>query len=130
MAERAARAESTARGGNAARQGVPPSETVPVGFSASPVEASVERLRSEAALWPWIGRFFWSPALDLHPSRRASLLSGWPAEIWSDPRALEHISRHLLSSHGLLATISYDSAASDFLLVLLPQTPLARLARL
>ncbi len=30
---------------------------------------SPDWLLEEGALWPWIGRFLWSPALDLHPSR-------------------------------------------------------------
>jgi hypothetical protein len=90
--------------------------------------ASGERLQSDAALWPWISRFLWSPALDLHPTRRESLLPGWPAEVWTDPRALAHVSRHLLTSHGLLDAPAYDSASEGFLLALLPQPPLARLA--
>lgn len=91
--------------------------------------ANAEWLRGEAALWPWVGRFLWSPAGDLHPTRRESLLPGWPVEVWSDLRALEHVSRHLLTSHGLLDAAHFDSSADGFLLALLPQTPLARLAR-
>lgn len=149
MAEHAARAQNAARSESAERERVARSGSaeresagraenmIPIestaraenAISASVVTASAERLQSEAALWPWIGRFLWSPALDLHPSRRESLLPGWPAEVWSDARALEHVSRYLLSSHGLLEPLSYDSTAADFLLALLPQTPLARLAR-
>ena len=96
---------------------------------AAVTAAHAECLGNEAALWPWISRFLWSPAPDLHPSRRESLLPGWPSQVWSDQRALKHVSRHLLSSHGLLETPSYDSSAEGFLLALLPQAPLACLAR-
>jgi hypothetical protein len=88
-----------------------------------------EWLGGEVALWPWIGRFLWSPAADLHPTRRDSLLPGWPAQIWSDASGLAHVSRHLLSSHGLLEAPTYDSNADGFLLALLSQAPLACLAR-
>ncbi len=87
----------------------------------------------EGALWPWISRFFWSPAADMHPSRRPHLLPGWPGEAWSDAAVLAHVSRHLLSVHGLLADeasgASFNRNGGGFLIALLPQTPLARLAR-
>ncbi|WP_129781707.1 hypothetical protein [Peristeroidobacter soli] len=99
-------------------------------------EGNAEWVRSEAALWPWVGRFFWSPALDLHPTRRQSLLPGWPEDVWSDERALAHVSRYLLSAHGLLentvtsvGAVVRDGGDSEFMLALLPQSPLARLAR-
>ena len=89
---------------------------------------------SEGALCPWIGRFLWSPAMDLHPSRRRLLLPGWPEEAWSDPALLAHLSRHLLRAHGLqcearAARVEWDSADGRCLIALLPQTALARLAR-
>jgi hypothetical protein len=116
---------------------------VPIASAAPLARASAEWVRTEGALWPWVGRFLWSPALDLHPTRRESLLPGWPQEVWSDPRSLAHVSRHLLTAHGLLEIISasagatarsaettaFASADSEFLLALLPQAPLARLAR-
>jgi hypothetical protein len=92
--------------------------------------------RSEGVLWPWIGRFFWSPAADLHPSRREALLPGWPEAAWSDAAVLAHVSRHLLSTAGLLPDAGRvppaaraDSAAADFRIALLPQAPLTHLAR-
>ena len=115
----------------AARAGDAPRAEAATSRASEPIAApaNAEWLRSEVELWPWIGRFLWSPAADLHPTRRDSLLPGWPAQIWSDPGALAHVSRHLLSSHGLLEATSYDSNAEGFLLALLPQAPLARLAR-
>ncbi len=93
-----------------------------------------EWLREQHALWPWIGRFLWSPAADLHPSRHDQLLPGWSREAWSDPAVRAHVSRHLLSVHGLLDeprsdTVWHGSGGGDFLVALLPQAPLARLAR-
>ncbi len=161
MVERAIRAVSAVR----AQSAVPIASAVPL------AKASAEWVRDEGALWPWVGRFLWSPAPDLHPTRRESLLPGWPQEVWSDPRSLAHVSRHLLTAHGLLEIISASagaaagsaktnsvsadaaarsartnsaspdatarsaettalaSADSEFLLALLPQAPLARLAR-
>ncbi len=86
--------------------------------------------RSEGSWWPWIARFLWSPAVDLHPSRRDALLSGWPEDAWSDPAILAHVSRHLLVAHGLAdEAVRWNSAATDMRVALLPQAQLARLAR-
>ncbi len=90
---------------------------------------SPDWLLEEGALWPWIGRFLWSPALDLHPSRRPVLLPRWPEEAWSDRAVLAHVSRHLLSAHALLGELRWDSRVAQFRLALLPGEPLARLAR-
>ncbi len=84
---------------------------------------------SQGSWWPWISRFLWSPAVDLHPSRRESLLPGWPTETWSDPAVLAHVSRHLLVTHELLDVATRWDYASDCPVALLPQAPLARLAR-
>jgi len=86
-------------------------------------------LWGEEALWPWVGRFLWSPAADLHPSRRDALLPGWPEQAWSDPQVLAHLSHHLLRSHGLLGDVRCDCDAGEFVIALLPQALLARLAR-
>lgn len=87
----------------------------------------VELLAAEAALWPWISRFFWQPALDLHPLRRAALLNGWPAAAWQQPAVLAQLSRHLLREAEPMP--AWHSGSSAFRLALLPQEPLARLAR-
>jgi hypothetical protein len=86
-------------------------------------------LWGEDALWPWISRFLWAPAVDLHPSRRDTLLPGWPEAAWSDPQVLAHPSHHLLQSHGLLRDVRCDSDAGEFVIALLPQALLTRLAR-
>ncbi|THF57270.1 hypothetical protein [Pseudothauera rhizosphaerae] len=87
------------------------------------------RLREEGALWPWIARFLWAPALDLHPSRRALLTPGWPEEAWRGPASLRHLSRHLLLDAGLTDVPRWHSGATAFRLALLPAEPLAVLAR-
>lgn len=92
-------------------------------------EAADPTPRDEGGLWPWIGRFLWSPAADLHPSRRESLLPGWPSEAWSDAAVLSHVSRHVLNTQGLLGQVEWSSAAGEFRVALLPQVPLAHLAR-
>ncbi|MQA40729.1 hypothetical protein [Rugamonas aquatica] len=95
--------------------------------AAPEVVLTAELVRREGRLWPWIARFLWAPALDLHPERRAALLPGWPEALWREPASLEHLSRHLLASAEPLP--AWHSGASAFRLALLPQPPLALLAR-
>ena len=68
------------------------------------------RIRAEGPLWPWIARFFWSPAQDVHPTRRAALLPGLAAARLDDEAA-------------------WDSTRVDFRVALLPPSPLQALAR-
>ncbi len=102
---------------------------LPDGPAGSGSRTGLEWPRSEGIWWPWIARFFWSPAVDLHPSRREALLPGWPAEAWSDPSVLSHVSRHLLTAHGLKEEPVQWDHSDDLPVALLPQTPLALLAR-
>lgn|GEM_PF-2183937 len=96
-------------------------------------QAGAAPWEQDGALWPWLGRFLWSPALDVHPTRRERLLPGWPPEVWSDPAVCAHISRHLLRALDLLDTdpagASLNRNSGGFVVALLPQAPLARLAR-
>ena len=87
------------------------------------------RIRAEGPLWPWIARFFWSPAQDIHPTRRAALLPGLDAAAWDSPRALRHASSHLLAVARLDDEPAWDSARPDFRVALLPPSPLETLAR-
>ena len=90
---------------------------------------AAERLHAQNPLWPWVSRFLWSPAQDLHPSRRAELLPGWDDEAWSHPGVLRHVSRHLLASAGLTQETRWEEDAQGSRLALLPQEALALLAR-
>ena len=87
------------------------------------------RILAEGPLWPWIARFFWSPAQDVHPTRRAALLPGLAAAAWDCPRALRHASSHLLAAARLDDEAAWDSTRVDFRVALLPPSPLQALAR-
>ncbi|MEJ0035243.1 MAG: hypothetical protein WDO68_04060 [Gammaproteobacteria bacterium] len=104
---------------------MPESATSVDAFDAS----DPDHLLAQGALWPWIARFLWSPAVDLHPSHRALLLPGWPMEAWTDRAVLAHFSRHLLVTHGLLAESRWDTGSAGFRVAVLPLEPLTRLAR-
>ena len=86
------------------------------------------RIRAEGPLWPWIARFLWSPAQDVHPTRRAALLPGLDAAAWDCPRALRHASGHLLAAAGLGGEAAWDCARAGFRVALLPPSPLEALA--
>lgn len=75
----------------------------------------------------WAARFLWSPARDLHPSRRAALAPGWDAAAWDSPRVLRHVSRHLLAAAPPPPPLEFAEPAVR--LALLPQPPLGALAR-
>lgn len=94
---------------------------------ATPVDAA--RVREEGPLWPWITRFFWAPAQDLHPSRRASVAAELPAEVWQSRASLRHVSRYLLRSAALTDMPQWHKDARAFQVALLPAEALNRLAR-
>jgi len=88
-----------------------------------------EWMQRERVLWPWIARFYWSPAQDLHPSRRAVLAPGVTDEMWGNATALAHVSRHLLAARGAVEFTPPARDAAEYLIALMPQHSLARLAR-
>ncbi len=97
--------------------------------TAAAADGILGALFPDDALWPWVARFMWSPAADLHPTRREMLLPGWPESAWSDENVRAHVSRYLLLTQTLIEPVRLNTGTGEFRLALLPQAPLARLAR-
>ena len=96
----------------------------------SPASFTADRMAAEGALWPWIHRFFWEPAKDLHPQRRVMVAPILQERDWEDVRTLGYVSRHLVDQIGKPDPFEWDSRSFGFRLALLPSAPLSRLARL
>lgn len=88
-----------------------------------------------AELAPWVRRFCWSPAAELHPTRREALLPGLSDAQWSRPGVQRQASRHLIDGLSpaerldeLDVEVELQVLSDAGRLAVLPQAPLERLA--